>query len=86
VHRPISLLHVVGSEQVGNSSELQKKIVLEAKQRRRPHDGCLGKYAARDFLASALPFVRECGVTEYAPRFYHTLVAKNDDGEDESAL
>lgn len=52
--RPVALLHVVGSEQVGDTSKLVKEVVLETEHRGRADNGGLGVDGADDLLAPGL--------------------------------
>lgn len=54
MNRPKALLHVVGSEQVGDTGKLVKKVVLETEHRGRSHDSGLGVNGTNDFLTPAL--------------------------------
>jgi hypothetical protein len=54
MNRPVALLHVVGSEQVGDTGKLVKKVVLETEHRGRSHDGGFGVNGTSDFLTPAL--------------------------------
>lgn len=52
--RPVALLHVVGSEQVGHASEFVKEVVLETEHGGRADNGGLGVDGANDFLTPGL--------------------------------
>ena len=54
VNGPVALLHVVGSENVANLSQLVKKVVLETEHWRGTHDCCLGVDVADDLLTPSL--------------------------------
>jgi hypothetical protein len=54
MNRPVALLHVVGSEQVGDTGKLVKKVVLETEHRRGTHNCCLGVDLADDLLTPCL--------------------------------
>ena len=54
VNGPEALLHVVGSEQVGNTGKLVQKVVLETEHRGRSHDGSLGVDGAGNLLTPGL--------------------------------
>lgn len=50
------LLHVVGSEEIGDTSQLEQEIVLKTKDGRRSDDGGLREEASSDLLRSTLDF------------------------------
>lgn len=52
--RPVSLLHVVGREQVHDAGKLQQQPVLETKHRGGPDNGGLGEDIADYVLRTAL--------------------------------
>ena len=54
VNRVELLLHVVGSEEVGDTSQLQKEVVLETEDGGRADNGGLREQAASDLFRSAL--------------------------------
>lgn len=54
VHRPVALLHVVGSEDVGRTSELVKEVVLETEHGRGADDGGLRVDRASNLLTPGL--------------------------------
>ena len=54
VNRPVALLHVVGSQDVANLSQLVQKVVLETEHGRRAHDCGLGVDLADDLLTPRL--------------------------------
>lgn len=51
---PEALLHVVGGEDVGETSELVKEVILAAEHRGRAHNGRLGVDFPDNFLAPSL--------------------------------
>lgn len=51
---PESLLHVVCGEKVHDAGKLQEKVVLEAENRCRSHDGGLRVDTAGDLLSACL--------------------------------
>jgi hypothetical protein len=57
VNRVELLLHVVGSEEIGDTSQLEQKIVLKTKDGRRSNDGGLREEASSNLLGSALDFL-----------------------------
>lgn len=59
VDRPVALLHVVGSEKVGDASKLVKEVVLETEHRGRTDDGGLGVDRADDLLTPGLYMPRQ---------------------------
>ena len=54
VHGPEALLQPVRGQQVGGAGELVQQVVLEAEERRRPHDRRFGEDGAGDFFAAGL--------------------------------
>ena len=50
--RPKTLLQVICSEQICNTSQFMQQSILETKHRRRSHDCCLWKDVARRFLCA----------------------------------
>jgi hypothetical protein len=57
VNRVEFLLHVVGSEKVGDASQLQQKVILKTEDGSRTDDGGLGEKAAGNLLSSALNYL-----------------------------
>lgn len=51
---PESLFHIVGGENVGNTSELVQHAIFKSKHRRRSHDGGLREYTSDYFLTPGL--------------------------------
>ena len=51
---PITLLHVVGSEEIGYASQPVEETVFETEDWSGSDDCCFGEDAADDFLASSL--------------------------------
>lgn len=54
MHWPVALLHVVGSEKVGNTSQLVEKTILKTEHWCWPDDSSLWEDAADDLLSSRL--------------------------------
>lgn len=54
VNRPVALLHVVGREEVGDTSELVEQVVFETKHGRRTDDGSLREDVTGDLLTPSL--------------------------------
>lgn len=54
VHRPELFLHVVGSEEVRDASQLQQQVVLETKNGSRSNQSCLGEDASGNLLTTSL--------------------------------
>jgi len=51
---PVSLLHVVGREKVGDASQTDQEVILKTKDGRRPYDGRLGEDAPGYLLSPSL--------------------------------
>jgi hypothetical protein len=85
---PESFAHVIGREQVCNSSKPMKQVILESKQWCWPYDRSFWKNLSYDFLASCLkPFISPSRILLLSLFiFARTLVLKNSDGEFLSAL
>lgn len=81
--RPVTLLHVVGGENIGDTSQSVKQAVLESEHRCRSDNGGLWEDAANDSLATRLLKIRYC-YNVLAIRL--TLVRKNSEGESRDAL
>lgn len=54
MNRPEFLLHVVGGEEIGYSSEFVKQVILKSKQRCRAHNSSLREDLADNTLTPAL--------------------------------
>jgi hypothetical protein len=54
MNRPISLLHMVGREEICHSCQLVEQIIFEPKHWGRPNDGGFGKYGPSNPLSSGL--------------------------------
>lgn len=54
MNRPVALLHVVGREEVGDTSELVEQVVFETKHGRRTDDGSLREDVTGDLLTPSL--------------------------------
>lgn len=52
--RPEALLHVVGSEQVGDAGELVEEVVFGTEHRSRSHNGRLGVDGTNNILSPCL--------------------------------
>lgn len=85
VNRPVALLHVVGGEEVGDTSKLVEKVVLETEHGRRTDDRGLRVDITSDLLTPSLFYnVSMRLILSTANR--RTLVRKKSDGEFASAL
>lgn len=53
MHWKIRLLHVVGSQEIGDAGKFVEEVVLEAKHWCRADNGCLGEDLTNNTLAPA---------------------------------
>ena len=67
MHRPVSLLHVVGCEEVRDAGQLQQQPVLVTEHRSGSDDGGLGEDVPDYLLAPALETELD-GLIRYAAR------------------
>lgn len=79
---PVSLLHPVGREEVGDAGQLMEELVLEAKDGCRPDNGGFRVYRSRDFFS---PSLYSLDGPNHGKRM-HTFVRKNSDAESLFAL
>ena len=77
---PIALLHVVGSEKVGHTSQSMEETVFETEDWCGSNDCCFREDTADDFLASSLDKDLLASETPWRPGI-HAFVRKNSDEE-----
>jgi hypothetical protein len=73
VNGPVSLLHVVGGQEIGDASKFVKKVVLESEHWRRADNGSFRKDLTNNTLAPTL------GLEELRGRVLGGIVGRNMD-------